>query len=256
MRIDAWRHTDAVVRIQSANRGFQWSRGYIELHDTITPSCFINEASIGAGIKGTRFSGLSGTAVYAIEVYGSANGGVITENYFTGWATACARLGAGASGVAWFGNGIADLGVAVVNQNTGNGTNNFIYQEYTWTPKLCLGGVDFTTNGGAGTLTGEATQIGDRLLVDARGSLSALGTGTGAVTVENWPFAGRNTIQQMINIQATGGFLGLTGVLQANIGSNTKVATVYQSSATGQTAITHAVLTNSSNFNLSGQYRI
>lgn len=113
-----------------------------------------------------------------------------------------------------------------------------------WVPTLTTGGEVGRTYA---TQIGKLTRIGRVRFASFDVQLSALGTSTGSAFIGGLPApVAALGAPQSISISRYENFTGLTGTLLGWINANTQSPALMQHSATGSTAITHAVLTATS----------
>lgn len=88
-------------------------------------------------------------------------------------------------------------------------------------------------------------------------SLSALGPGSGDVSITGLPFTSVSTgsTRQAVPVVPSG-MTGLTGVIAALVPDNATTITIYQTTATGVSALTQAFCGNSSTFEMNFTYEI
>lgn len=145
-----------------------------------------------------------------------------------------------------------------VNPGGGTVTSELLddYEEGTFASTLLFGGSN--TGMSYNAQGGWYTKVGDTVHFTIFIQLGLKGSSTGAVTVGGLPFVAKNTNSRKYSINVTGQSLALlTGGLFGVIDENTSVIKVYQSDATGGSAITDTAFTqySSDNVIVTGTYQ-
>lgn len=123
------------------------------------------------------------------------------------------------------------------------------YEEGTFTATMLFGGANSGMSYNA--QGGWYTKIGDTVHFTIFIQMGLKGTSTGAVTVTGLPFVPKNTTSRRYSINTTAQSLtGLTGAPFSVLNENDATLYVYQTDATGGTALTDAVFTQYSSDNL------
>ena len=121
------------------------------------------------------------------------------------------------------------------------------YEEGTFTPTLAFGGTGISVYN---TRKGFYTKIGNTVNFTIFIQVQQKGAGTGAVTV-SLPLASVNTQDRSYSINVTGQSLsGLSGALFGYLVENSSSVQVFQTDATGGTALTDAVFNDFSTDNI------
>lgn len=132
-----------------------------------------------------------------------------------------------------------------------------MYDEGTFASTLLFGGSN--TGMSYNAQGGWYTRVGNTVHFTIFIQLGLKGSSTGAVTVGGLPFTSKNTNSRKYSINVTGQSLtGLTGALFGVLNENDNKVYVYQSDATGGTALTDAAFTQYSSDNLivTGTYQV
>ncbi len=115
------------------------------------------------------------------------------------------------------------------------------YEEGTWTPVIAFGGA----SAGVTYLSqsGTVLKIGRFVIAVGRISLSSKGSSTGPVSITGLPYTNSASIPGS-SVGFRSNYVGLTGDLNALVVSGAASILLYQATATGQSAITDANISN------------
>lgn len=114
----------------------------------------------------------------------------------------------------------------------------------TWTPVLTLGGASVGMT--YSRQDGWVAKLGPVVVLFGRITLTAKGSSTGSVAVASLPYTNTTRGAAMLGQQQN--FTGLTGALSFYSQLSATTMTMFQSSATGSTAVTDAAITNTTDF--------
>jgi hypothetical protein len=140
----------------------------------------------------------------------------------------------------------------------GTGTSELLadYEEGTFTPTMFFGATQIDTYNAQ---NGWYTKTGNSVFFTIFIQLRTKGAGTGSVTVRNLPFTSQSSTSHRYSFSVTGQNLTLlTGALFGTMDENTTQVSIFQSSATGGTALTDAVFADFSSDNIivTGTYQV
>lgn len=126
------------------------------------------------------------------------------------------------------------------------------YEEGTWTPSISFGGasVGATYNG---TTTARYVKIGRNVWISGLLYLTAKGSSTGVAGIASLPFTPTST-PAVGTVGFSSGFSGLTGTMSITRAATAGEFTIYQGTATGNTALTDAVFTDTSRIYFNAWY--
>ena len=130
------------------------------------------------------------------------------------------------------------------------------YEEGTFVSQLWFGSTQIDTYNAQG---GWYTRIGNTVFFTVFIQVRTKGAGTGAVTVRNLPYTSNSSTSHKYSFSVTGQSLaGLTGALFGVMDENTSQISIYQTDATGGTALTDAAFNDFSSDNLivTGTYQV
>ena len=130
------------------------------------------------------------------------------------------------------------------------------YEEGVFVSQLWFGSTQIATYNAQG---GWYTRIGNTVFFTVFIQVRTKGAGTGAVTVRGLPYTSNSSTSHKYSFSVTGQSLaGLTGALFGVMDENTSQISIYQTDATGGTALTDAAFNDFSSDNLivTGTYQV
>ncbi|HWA20503.1 MAG TPA: DUF2793 domain-containing protein [Devosia sp.] len=127
------------------------------------------------------------------------------------------------------------------------------FEEGIWTPDLQFGGAAMGIAYAA--RTGRFRRIGRQVAVTARIVLSSKGSATGSAQIGGLPFASRDDgMPAAAAIGFADNLTGLTGTLQGAVEADATLVSLYQSAASGMSALADAEFTNSAELAFTATY--
>jgi hypothetical protein len=149
-------------------------------------------------------------------------------------------------------NGFVGTGTSV----SLTGREQPVYETGTWTPSISFG--NGSTGIGYTTQEGVYTRIGNTCFITGVVTLSAVGSDTGTARLAGLPFVNHNMTATSYGSSSVVAFdmTGLTSVINLLNEDNQPNAILYDSGATGATAVTHANFTAISSLRFSMTYQI